>query len=75
MADPTIELGEFALFGYHYNEECDGGKVFRQTPQRLNGELWPPSVYEKPDAMLEWHWCKSCGGSTRNDTLDMKDVK
>lgn len=75
MSDLTIEPGQFIPAGYHHSADCDGGKVFKQTAQVLEGALWPPAVYRDVSIMTEWHWCRGCGRSTKKGTLNMKEVK
>jgi hypothetical protein len=73
--DIDVQLGDFTLVGCHNSTTCKDGKVFRQTPQKINGYYWPPSEYTKPNVVLEWHWCMRCHGSTRSNTLNMSEVK
>lgn len=81
MADLDIELGEYTFVGNHNTDECDKGRVFRNTPQKIDGRFWPPASFYDidgellPTAVTEWHWCKRCGASTKNKTLNMKEVK
>ena len=69
------ELGDFILVGYHTAAACNDGKVFRQTPQKVNDSFWPPSEYSKPNAITQWHWCMKCHKSTRTGDLNMDEVK
>jgi len=74
MNEPVIELGEHVFVGIHNtgNTKCDKGRVYRNTPQKINGEYFPHNTYYDaagsllPNVMTEWYWCANCKASTRN---------
>lgn len=84
MGEPVIELGEHTYVGRHCLCDikiCDCGKVYRNTPQKINGMFHPPHLYYDatgallPNAVTEWFWCQRCKRSTKTGELVMSEVK
>lgn len=83
MAEPEIELGEYSFYGNHITGDikvCDRGKVYKSTPQKVNGMFHPYNTYYDatgallPDAVTEWFWCRKCKQSTKSGELDLNQV-